>query len=324
MQHRNLITIIGASALVLTACGGQVDVKPEGAYATAAQRSGLSYDPCPGQVIDLGAADPIWCGRYVRKMSEDDKAAAREDMAKMMSASVSGSLTTTAPTEAPTEPAPTATEAPPVDEFAGVHPFGKTVTTGGGNAITVGKPEKFKPSKWAMGGSGGLATKFEVTFTNKTSEPVDLAMFGATASHDDAEAESILDSERDITGPPSTAVRPGKTVKFAIVFDGAPDGTWNVDIDGGGDTIMFSTEEKVEEKVEKPSSKPAKAKKKDAPGEESEWVKGQREWAEMTESERAAERDMNEAVTAPEGDVGADDIDPEEEMGDLVTAPPAG
>lgn len=310
-----------AAATMLTGCSVGDDVKPEGAMATYAQRD-LKYatDPCPGKVIKMDEADPVWCGQKVSNMSEQERADARATMEKMMADEMGGAIDAIpTPTEAPTEaPAPTATEtAAPVDDFAGVHAFGDTVTTGLGNDITVDGPVKFNPSSTAT--STGPAVKFKITFKNDGDTPVDLSStFTATAARDDKEAESVWDSENEVSVAPSTAVRPGKTVTFWIAFEGKLGGEWNLDIDGAGEAMMFSGQAPSEKKAEAPS-KPAKATKKDAPAEESEWVKGQREWAAMTEAERAAELDMNEALTAPEGDVGADDIDADEEMnGELV------
>lgn len=124
-----------------------------------------------------------------------------------------------AATAAPSAAAETETPTADTEEVTDDGPiaFGKTVTFEDGLEMTVGVPEKFKPSEYAAGADGdGTAMKFQVTLKNGTDKTFDPALFYATVSSNEAEAEAIFDE--GLEGSPSTKLLKGKTVKFTVGY----------------------------------------------------------------------------------------------------------
>ena len=130
------------------------------------------------------------------------------------------------PTVTPAAPDPTsasstpATPEPSETQMPHTYAFGSTATWPDGTAITIGKPEPFKPSESAYAGDGkGPWVKFTVTLVNGTAEPVesmDAAYIRATSG--DQEVMSVSDSEQDVTWPVSR-VLPGKTLRWVMAFE---------------------------------------------------------------------------------------------------------
>jgi len=100
-------------------------------------------------------------------------------------------------TEAPPAPAETS-QAPKVARM------GKdTVTFENKVAVMVKAPKKFTPSSTSAGHQvGNTAVVFDITITNGSSEPIDLALVTATAAlgADGTQAAQVYDSEHGITG----------------------------------------------------------------------------------------------------------------------------
>ncbi|MET8908416.1 DUF4352 domain-containing protein [Micromonospora sp. NPDC004551] len=95
-----------------------------------------------------------------------------------------------------------------------------TVTFGDGLAVSAKAPKKFTPSSYAAGHQrGNTAALIEVTITNGTKEPFDLALVTATAAFgaEGTQAERVFDSAKGITDFEGT-LAPGqkRTAKLAF------------------------------------------------------------------------------------------------------------
>lgn len=95
--------------------------------------------------------------------------------------------------------------------------FGDKFVFDDGLALSITKPEAFKPSEYAMTGEGKHVI-MTVTLDNGTSEDYKPSLAHFTASSGGEEAEQIFDSQNKLDGGPSTTVKPGKSVKFKIGF----------------------------------------------------------------------------------------------------------
>jgi hypothetical protein len=123
----------------------------------------------------------------------------------------------TAADEGADESTDEATEEAPADN--GILAFGETAKFDDGLQITVTKPKKFTPSEYAAGAEGkGTAVKFQITVKNGTPEKFDPVLVYPTVQSGEAEADAIFDTEQGLEGGPSTAVLPGKTVKWTVGY----------------------------------------------------------------------------------------------------------
>jgi hypothetical protein len=119
------------------------------------------------------------------------------------------------PTEsAPTESAPTERAKTEQEALA----FGKSYTWGDGVSVTVGKPKKFKPSKFAVVEKEKRYLKFTVTVVNKSDKPLDLGLTYVSVESSNEEAHHLFDSLSGLKGPPDTKVLKGRKTKFDVGF----------------------------------------------------------------------------------------------------------
>ena len=79
----------------------------------------------------------------------------------------------------PTESAPTETGRSEQEALA----FGESYTWDDGVRATVGKPKKFKPSRFAVVEKERRYVRFTVTVVNKSDKPLDLSLTYVTFNH---------------------------------------------------------------------------------------------------------------------------------------------
>jgi hypothetical protein len=84
--------------------------------------------------------------------------------------------------------------------------------------MTVGKPEKFRPSKWAVVEKSKVYVKFTVTVVNKSKKPVDLGMTYISVQSRNKEADQLFDSVSGLRGPPDRKVSRGTASDFVVGF----------------------------------------------------------------------------------------------------------
>lgn len=102
---------------------------------------------------------------------------------------------------------------------SGVLEFGETVNYDDGLSITVGKPEKFKPTEWAAYDKKAPAhVKFKVTIVNGTEEPFDATLVYASVQSGDTEATEVFDSDQMIGETPQTQLLPGRQASYWIGY----------------------------------------------------------------------------------------------------------
>lgn len=127
------------------------------------------------------------------------------------------------------KPDPKASVAQPVESSAAPEPepntnikqFGEAKTYEDGISISVSKPAPFTPGKYAIGANPGQKNMvYTIVLTNGTKEVFQPMTFG-TVSSGGAEAKNIIDIGNpigDIGRVPSTAILPGKTVKWLEAY----------------------------------------------------------------------------------------------------------
>jgi hypothetical protein len=72
--------------------------------------------------------------------------------------------------------------------------FGKSYTWDDGITVTVGKPEKFMPSEFAVVEKTKDYLRFTVTVVNKSNKPVDLGLTYISVQSRNQEADHVFDS----------------------------------------------------------------------------------------------------------------------------------
>ncbi|WP_319463587.1 DUF4352 domain-containing protein [Micromonospora sp. RTP1Z1] len=114
--------------------------------------------------------------------------------------------------------------AAPAEEKSKVAKMGSgTVTFKDGLAISTKAPKKFTPAATAAGHQrGNTAVLVEVTISNGSKEPVDLALVTATAAFgaEGTQAESVIDVAKGITGFEGT-LAPGQKRTTKLAFSAA-------------------------------------------------------------------------------------------------------
>ena len=94
----------------------------------------------------------------------------------------------------------------------GVYRFGQAVKFKDGSTLTVGKPVKFTPDRYAVvGEKKPVYLKFKATFKNNTKEIFDPALTTGAASAAGTEGESVYQDGLDA---PDNKVLPGKSVTW--------------------------------------------------------------------------------------------------------------
>ena len=113
-------------------------------------------------------------------------------------------------------PEPSEAEAPTSD---GTLAFGETFNWENGVSMTITGPEFFKRDEWASGGEEfDDHVAFEILIVNGSDEPLDLALFTATAQSGNIEADPVFDTDNRMEGSPTTKVLPGREISFRYGF----------------------------------------------------------------------------------------------------------
>lgn len=129
------------------------------------------------------------------------------------------------------------------DTNDGVGEFGQAVSWDDVD-IVVSPPKPFEPSQYAAGAEEFPDTvSMQIKLTNTGDEPFNPILVTVTASSGEAEASPVFDAEKGIDTPPTTAVRPGKSVKWSVVFNvaDADDVLVQVTPDPGTTPVLLST-----------------------------------------------------------------------------------
>lgn len=117
--------------------------------------------------------------------------------------------------QATEEPTDAATEEP--DETAPVK-LGETFKYTDGLAITISKPQPYKPSPYAAVKKSPYYRLFIVTIVNGTGKRYDTSQFSTTLQSANEEADESFDSEKGLEGAPSTTLLPGREARFKIGY----------------------------------------------------------------------------------------------------------
>jgi hypothetical protein len=96
--------------------------------------------------------------------------------------------------------------------------FGKSYTWDDGVTLSVGKPQKFKPSEYAAVKKAKGHLRFTVTVVNKSEKPVDLGLTFITAQSSNKEAEQVFDSDKGLESSPDTKLLKGRESEFDVGF----------------------------------------------------------------------------------------------------------
>ena len=96
--------------------------------------------------------------------------------------------------------------------------FGKNYAWHDGVRMTVGKPQKFQPSKWAVVEKSKVYVKFTVSVVNKSKKPVDLGLTYISVQSRNKEADQLFDSVSGLKGPPDKKVSKGRAAEFDVGF----------------------------------------------------------------------------------------------------------
>ena len=97
-------------------------------------------------------------------------------------------------------------------------PFGKSYTWDDGVTVTVGKPQKFKPSAYTVVDKTKRYLRFSVAVVNKSSKPIDLGLAYISVQSGNKQASEVFDSGTSLRGPPDTKVLKGRTSQFEVGF----------------------------------------------------------------------------------------------------------
>jgi hypothetical protein len=123
--------------------------------------------------------------------------------------------------------------------------FGKTYTWHDGVRMTVGKPQKFQPSKWAVVDSSKVYVKFTMSVVNKSKKPIDLGLTYISVQSRNKEADQLFDSVSGLKGPPDKKVSKGSASEFEVGFGVADPKDLVMEIaihdDLGRPTLLYST-----------------------------------------------------------------------------------
>lgn len=96
--------------------------------------------------------------------------------------------------------------------------FGKSYRWKDGVTLTVGKPEKFTPSEFAVTKKTKRYLRFTVTVVNRSKKPIDLGLTYISVKSRNKEAEHVFDSPTGLNGPPDTKIMKGKKSEFDVGF----------------------------------------------------------------------------------------------------------
>ena len=76
--------------------------------------------------------------------------------------------------------------------------------------MTVGRPKKFEPSKWAVVEKSKRYVKFTVTVVNKSDKPIDISRTQISVQSRNKEEDQLFDSMSGLKGVPDTKVLKGR------------------------------------------------------------------------------------------------------------------
>jgi hypothetical protein len=97
-------------------------------------------------------------------------------------------------------------------------PFGRSHRWHDGVTVTVGKPQKFKPSEFAVVQKSKRYVKFPVTVVNKSHKSIDLGLTYISVQSANKEADHVFDSLIGLKGPPDKKVLKGRKLRFHVGF----------------------------------------------------------------------------------------------------------
>jgi hypothetical protein len=97
-------------------------------------------------------------------------------------------------------------------------PFGRSHRWHDGVTVTVGKPQKFKPSEFAVVQKSRRYVKFPVTVVNKSHKSIDLGLTYISVQSANKEADHVFDSLVGLKGPPDKKVLKGRKLEFHVGF----------------------------------------------------------------------------------------------------------
>jgi hypothetical protein len=96
--------------------------------------------------------------------------------------------------------------------------FGRSHKWHDGVTVTVGKPQKFKPSEFAVVQKSKRYVKFPVTVVNKSHKSIDLGLTYISVQSANKEADHVFDSLIGLKGPPDKKVLKGRKLEFHVGF----------------------------------------------------------------------------------------------------------
>jgi hypothetical protein len=96
--------------------------------------------------------------------------------------------------------------------------FGRSHKWHDGVTVTVGKPQRFKPSEFAVVQKSKRYVKFPVTVVNKSHKSIDLGMTYISVQSANKEADHVFDSLIGLKGPPDKKVLKGRKLEFHVGF----------------------------------------------------------------------------------------------------------
>jgi hypothetical protein len=96
--------------------------------------------------------------------------------------------------------------------------FGQPVQYRNNVVLALNGPMPYRPSSSASTGGAKAFALFTVTITNGSASPIDPSGFRATAISANTEAQQVFDSANGITLPTVSALLPGKSLTFKVVF----------------------------------------------------------------------------------------------------------
>jgi len=114
----------------------------------------------------------------------------------------------------PASSQPTAEPQPQQETLA----FGRSHRWHDGVTVTVGKPQKFKPSEFAVVQKSKRYVKFPVTVVNKSHKSIDLGLTYISVQSANKEADHVFDSLIGLKGPPDKKVLKGRKLEFHVGF----------------------------------------------------------------------------------------------------------
>lgn len=156
--------------------------------------------------------------------------------------SLTGCISLDEPTLSDAPPSAEETEAPESESPEGVGTFGQVVSWEGVD-LTVTKPKAYEPSDTAAS-QGPHTVSMDVKLTNTGDELLDPTLVYVSASSGGEEASAVFDVANGVDAPPTTDIKPGKSVKWTVAFDVVDPKDMTVEVtppDFMMEPVLFST-----------------------------------------------------------------------------------